>query len=77
MGETPSLTGKFVGEAHRILEHTQTDPSGNQHLKGHNPLVGSEGSDVKQDEGRASLIVPSQTLPDRQHHNTAMWVALP
>ena len=25
-GETPSLTGEFVGETHRVLEHTQTHP---------------------------------------------------
>ena len=25
-GETPSLTGNFVGETHRVLEHTQAHP---------------------------------------------------
>ena len=24
VGETPSLTGEFIGETHRVLEHTQT-----------------------------------------------------
>ena len=33
-GETPSLTGEFVGETHRGLECTQTHPLGNQHQKG-------------------------------------------
>ena len=33
-GETPSLTGEFVGETHRVLEHTQAHPPGNQHHKG-------------------------------------------
>ena len=33
-GETPSLTGEFIGENHRVLEHTQTHPPGNQHQKG-------------------------------------------
>ena len=31
VGETPSLTGEFVGETHRVLEHTQTHPPGNWH----------------------------------------------
>ena len=30
-GETPRLTGEFVGKTHRVLEHTQTYPPGNQH----------------------------------------------
>ena len=46
-GETPSLTGEFIGETHRVLRCTQTYPPANQHLKGHNLLVGSEGSGRK------------------------------
>ena len=34
VGGTPSLTGEFIGETHRLLEHTQTHPSGNQYQKG-------------------------------------------
>ena len=34
VGETPSLTGEFVEETHRALEHTQTHPPGIQHQKG-------------------------------------------
>ena len=45
VGETPSLTRELVGETHRILEHTLAHSPGNQNLKGHNPLVGNEGSD--------------------------------
>ena len=33
-GETPSLTREFVGETHRVLEHTQTHQPRNQHQKG-------------------------------------------
>ena len=33
-GETPSLTGEFIGETHRGLEHAQTHLLGNQHRKG-------------------------------------------
>ena len=34
VGETPSLTAEFIGETHRVLEHTQTHPSENPHQKG-------------------------------------------
>ena len=34
VGETPSLTGEFIGETHRVLECTQTDAPVNQHQKG-------------------------------------------
>ena len=53
-GETPSLTGESIGEAHRVLERTQTHPYGNQHTNPPtwesapercNSLVGSGGSD--------------------------------
>ena len=33
-GETPSLTGEFVGETQQVLECTQTHPPGNWHQKG-------------------------------------------
>ena len=42
VGETPSLTGESVRDTHGILEHTQAHPPWNQHLKVHNPLVGSD-----------------------------------
>ena len=47
VGETPSLTGETVGGAHGALGHTQAHPCRNQHLKGHDPLVGSKGCDSK------------------------------
>ena len=34
VGEIPSLTGEFLGETHRILEHTQTHPLRKQLQKG-------------------------------------------
>ena len=62
-GETPSLTGEFVGETHRVLGCTQTHPPRNQHQKGRpNVLVGSGGSDWKPTESTAIGIVPSRTL---------------
>ena len=33
-GKTPNLTGEFIGETHRFLEHTQAHLPGNQHQKG-------------------------------------------
>ena len=33
-GETPSLTGEFIGETYRALKHTQNHPPGNQYQKG-------------------------------------------
>ena len=33
-GETPSLTGEFTGETHKVLEHAQAHLPGNQHRKG-------------------------------------------
>ena len=32
--DTPGLTGEFFEETHRVLEHTQNRPPGNQHQKG-------------------------------------------
>ena len=54
MGKTPRPTEKSVGEAHRVLECTQTHLPVNSHLKGPNTLVGNEGSDRKRDQSRAS-----------------------
>ena len=62
-GETPSLIGESVGEAHGVLECTQAHIPGNQHLKGHNPLVRSEGNDGKWGESQASNIFPSLASP--------------
>ena len=47
VGETSNLTEESFGSTHRVLKHTQTCPLGNQHLKGHDLLVRSEGSDRK------------------------------
>ena len=63
VGENASVTGESFGGACGALEHTQAHPPDNQNLKGHNPLVGREGSDGKWDKSRASDIVPSLTPP--------------
>ena len=33
-GNSPRLTGEFVGETHRVLECTQTHSPGKRHQKG-------------------------------------------
>ena len=53
VGETPSLSGESIGDAHGILECTQAQPPRNQYLKVHYPLVGSEGSGGKWGESLA------------------------
>ena len=76
-GETPSLTGEFVGETHRVLENTQNHPPGNQHKKG--PICLWVAGKVTESQQRAEqvalfLLGP---LPHIQHHSAAMWVAPP
>ena len=45
-GETSSLTGEFVGETRRGLEHAQAHPpTWESALEGPNLIVGSGGSD--------------------------------
>ena len=63
VGETPSLTGEFIGETHRVLEHIQTHPPGNQHQKGPICLwVEEEVSENQQREEQAALF-PLGPLP--------------
>ena len=70
VGETPSLTGEFVGETHRGLEHAQTHPLGNQHQKG--PLclwVAGEVTEIWQRVEQVPLFalgpLPSHTVSQR------------
>ena len=62
-GETPSLTGEFIGETHRVLEHTQTHPPGNQHQKG--PISFWEAGEVPESRPRAEQVAlfPLRPLP--------------
>ena len=54
-GETPSLTGESIGEAHGVLGYTQTHTLGNQHLKGYSLFVGSR--EVMESGVRAKQVV--------------------
>ena len=64
VGETPILTGEFIGEAHGVLERTQNHPPGNQHQKGPICLwVAGKWLKVgwEQSEWHCSLSDPSPT----------------
>ena len=76
-GETPSLTGEFLGETHRVLEYTQAHPPGNQHQKGSIYLwaAGEVTENLLRDEQAASF--PLGPLPHIQHHNTSRGIAPP
>ena len=56
-GETPSLTGEFIAETHRVLEHTQTHLIGKQQQKGPIGLWVVEGMTENQQSG-SSTIAP-------------------
>ena len=53
-GATVEDTPSFTGEAHWGPKVYTNPPPGNQHPKGNNLLVGSEGSYGKWDESKAS-----------------------
>ena len=76
-GESPSLTGEFIGETHRVLEHTQTHPPGNQHQKG--PICLWVAGKVTESHLRAQLVAlfPLVPLPHIYYHNAVTWVAPP
>ena len=71
--ETPSLTGEFIGETHRVLEHTQTHPPGTQHQKG--PICLWVVGEVTESPMRAQQVALFPLGPHIQHHNAAKWVA--
>ena len=76
-GETPSLTGEFVAETHRDLEHTQNYPAGSQHQKGLICLWVVEEVTESQRRAQQVVLFPFAPLLHIQSHNIAMCVALP
>ena len=54
MRETPSLTGEFIGETHRVREHTQTHPPRNEHHKG--PICLWVAAEVTESPQRADQV---------------------
>ena len=75
--ETPSLTGEFIVETHRVLEHAQAHTPGNQHQKG--PICLWVVGEVTESWQRAeqAALFPLRPFSHIQHYNTAMWVAPP
>ena len=73
-GETPSLTGEFAGETHRVLEHTQAHPPGNQHQKGTICVWVVEEVTESQLRAEQGALFPLRPLPHIQHHNTLKWL---
>ena len=69
MGETPSLTGEFVGETHRVMEYTQTNPPGNQHQKG--PICSWVSGKVTESQPKPEQVAlfPLGPLSHRPCHN--------
>ena len=72
-GETPSLTGEFGGETHRVLEFTQDHPPGNQHQKGPIHLWIVEEVTESLQRAEQTALFPLRPLP----HNTVTWIDLP
>ena len=56
--KSPSLTDESVGEAHGMLEHTQSHASASHHVKGQNPLVGSKKSDERRARTEQEALFP-------------------
>ena len=71
VGETPSLTGEFIGETNRVLECTQTHPPGNQHQKGPIGLWVAEEVTESRQRAKQVALFPLGPLPNVQHHNAA------
>ena len=67
---TPSLTGEFIGEIHRVLKCKQNHPLWNQHQKGPICLWVSEEVTQSWPSAEQAALLPLRPLPHIQHHNT-------
>ena len=75
-GETPSLTGEFIGETHRVLECTQNHSPRDEHQKGPICLWAEEEVTESWQRAEQEALFPLRPLPHIQSHNTVRWVAL-
>ena len=76
VGETPSLTGEFVRETHRVLECTQNHSAGNLHQK--DPICLWVVEKVTESWPRAEQVALFPLGPLLyKYHNAASWVAPP
>ena len=73
----PSLTGEFVGEAHRVLEFSKTHPPGNQHWKG--PICLWVAGEVTERQRRAEQValLPHGPFPNIQQRIQPCGLPLP
>ena len=76
-GETPSLTGEFTGETHRVLGHTQTTHPRNQHQKGPICLWVAEEVTQSQLGAEQGALFPLRPLLPYSAHRISRWVASP
>ena len=72
-GETPSLTGEFIGETHRGLEHAQAHPLRNQQKRGPILLwVAEEVTEIQQRVDQVPLLPlgpsPTYSVIVQQHY---------
>ena len=74
-GETPGLIGEFVGETHRVLEHTQTHPPGNQHQKG--PICLWVVEEITESQQRAKQVALFPLGPSFTYSITMQQCGLP
>ena len=75
--EILSLIGQFVGETHKVLEHTQNHPLENQHQKGPICLWVEEEVTESWQRVEQSALFPFGPLLHIQHHNLATCAASP
>ena len=74
-GDTPSLTGEFVGETHRGLERSQAHPLGKQHQRDPIWLWVAEGVTEIQQRLEQVRLLPLGSSP--MYSTTAQQPALP
>ena len=74
-GETPSLTGEFTGETHRVLEPTQTHAPRNQHQEG--PMWLWVVGEVTENQQRAEQVALFPLGPSPTYSITTQWRGLP
>ena len=77
VGETPSLTGEFIGETKLVIEYTQPHPPRNQHQKG--PVGLWVVGEVTENRPRAEQVALFllRPIPQIQRHNAVTQVAPP
>ena len=75
VGETPSFTGEFTGETHRVLECTQATSLGNKHQEG--PVCSWVLKEVTESRPRAKQAALFPLNPHATYRATTQWRGLP